>query len=214
MRPSQKRKQSYWIWQEYTRSSSLAYLEQAARDDSSFLRPKSVEGSLLELAIDYCDVDAVERLVSIGADVNTPANGGYSYLHSAIECKNDQATIVDILLNAGASPSVVGVCGRTGLHHAAMFGLADVVPSMISRGADVNARTTVDNATTPLMEAACAGHVDAVRCLLELGADPSLKDELGMGGGGGRTSRDFATEYNRQAVVDILDQWAESHNNG
>jgi ankyrin repeat protein len=215
MRPSEQRKQSHWIWQEYARSGSLAYLEESVRDDSSFLRPESTSGSLLERAIHDWDVEAMQRLVSLGADVNAPADGGYTYLHTAIECKANQAKIVDILLNAGANPSVAGICGRTALHHAAMFGLADVIPSMISHGADINARTTVDNQTTPLMEAAWFGHVDSVRCLLSLGADQTLLDAADMGGsGGGRSARDFAVENSHPAVILELDRWAESHSEG
>ena len=95
-----------------------------------------------------------------------------------------------------------------------MIGVADVIPSLISHGADINSRTIVDNQITPLMEAAWFGHVDSVRCLLELGANPSLKNKPGMDGGGGMTARDYAVEDKHQDVVDMLDKWAESHNKG
>lgn len=205
MKPSEQRKQSYWIWQEYERTGSLEYLEEAVLEDPSFLHPQTIHQSLLEWAINSSDVEAVKLLVRLGADVNAPQYGGYTYLHSAIECKDGPASIFEILLNSGADPTVNGICGRNALHHAAMFGRTDAIPALFSHGADINSKTDGDNSTTPLMEAARAGYVDVVSSLLKLGADRSITDQMDMGGeGGGRTAVDFALQYNHHEIAEFL----------
>jgi ankyrin repeat protein len=52
--------------------------------------------------------------------------------------------------------------------------------------------------TSPLHEAARAGHTGVVRLLLDAGADPMLRD------GAGKTALEIAVEGNRGGVVDLL----------
>jgi ankyrin repeat protein len=207
MKPSEQRERSYWLWQEYLAVGEVSYLAAAVRDAYFYLHPKQVGGSLLLLAIEQRDLPAVRRLLELGADVNAPAPDGYTYLHCALEI-DEVERLVPMLLEAGADPSVRGICGRNALHHAAMLGVVAAIPALVAHGANVNARTDVDNLTTPLMEAAMFGHVQAVRSLLELGADPSLLDAADMSGrGGGRSARQIAVEGNHAAVVRELDRW-------
>lgn len=205
MGPSKQRELFSWIWQEYLRSGDIGYLELEIHEDPLMLRPIETRGSLLELAIQACDLKAVQLFLDHGADANSVPKGGYTYLHTAIECQNNATPIIHLLLKSGANPSAIGIGGRTALHHAAMFGVADAIPALIKHGAEINARTTVDNQTTPIMEAAMFGQVDAVRCLLDLGADTTIQDKPDMGGlGGGRTARDFANAYNHPEVLQLL----------
>ncbi len=73
------------------------------------------------------------------------------------------------------------------LYQAAKAGDVDVIREQLASGADINeireGRETLFGGTedsgTPLLAAAAAGHLDAVRVLLEAGADPRLKNANG-----------------------------------
>lgn len=69
--------------------------------------------------------------------------------------------------------------GWTPLHLAAHFGHVRAIDLLVTRGADVRARSTNDLANTAL-HAALAGHaVDAARALLKRGADAGARDAQG-----------------------------------
>ena len=54
------------------------------------------------------------------------------------------------------------------------------------------------NGTTPLMMAAMYGNSSAVKLLLEAGADPTLKNQLGL------TAIDFAQQVKRTESAEII----------
>lgn len=69
--------------------------------------------------------------------------------------------------------------GWTALHYAATGGHRDAIALLLEHHAYVDALSP--NGTTPLMMAAREGHVSVARALVEAGADPSLKNEAGLG---------------------------------
>jgi uncharacterized protein len=83
--------------------------------------------------------------------------------------------------------------GWTALHYAAAAPDAKTVALLLGRGARVDVRAP--NGTTPLMMAAQYGPEDAVRQLLQKGADPRLKNDLGL------TAADFAGKGGRDALA-------------
>ena len=100
-----------------------------------------------------------------------------------------------------AMPNIHSVRGPHGiplLSHAVAGGdqSFELVEFLIKRGATVN--TQSNNGTTPLMQAAAAGHVDAVKLLLERGADRNLRDAKG------NRAIDRAKKRDRAAVVSLL----------
>ena len=68
--------------------------------------------------------------------------------------------------------------GWTPLHYAAVNGHLDVVRFLVERGARLDAASP--NGTTPLMMAARQQQVNAAELLLELGADPTPRNEAGF----------------------------------
>ncbi|HEY1013198.1 MAG TPA: ankyrin repeat domain-containing protein [Herpetosiphonaceae bacterium] len=64
------------------------------------------------------------------------------------------------------------------LLYASFFGLVEPMREALERGASVESRTRTG--TTPLLLAIYAGSVDAVRLLLEHGADPAAADSWGQ----------------------------------
>ena len=104
----------------------------------------------------------VRRLAEAGADVNASGPNGTALSNAA--SRGDLA-LMEVLLEVGADVVVTNVLGRTAMHHAAS---AEVVRWLAARGASVQG---VANTDSPLLSACNAGRVDAVRALIELGAD-------------------------------------------
>ncbi|MCY7317708.1 MAG: ankyrin repeat domain-containing protein, partial [Ramlibacter sp.] len=79
------------------------------------------------------------------------------------------------LIDRGAD---VNKTGWTPLHYAATNGHLEIMNLLLEHHAYIDAESP--NATTPLMMAAHYGSADAVRLLLAAGADPTLRNQLGM----------------------------------
>ena len=86
--------------------------------------------------------------------------------------------------------------GWTALHYAASGPSAATVALLLSRGARVDVRSP--NGSTPLMMAAQYGPEDAVMQLLQKGADPRAKNDLGL------TAADFASRAGRESLAKRL----------
>jgi uncharacterized protein len=137
------------------------------------------------------DADSIKVLVAAGADVNKALPDGSNPIMIASNLK--QPAAVTALLETGAKPTVADRTGNTPLHSAAQAGDADLVKLLVAKGADPNARTVATAASgrggfgggfgrggpsgqqTPLMLAAKAGKLDAMKALVEGGANPKLK---------------------------------------
>jgi hypothetical protein len=86
--------------------------------------------------------------------------------------------------------------GWTPLHYAATNGHVPVIELLLENYAYIDAESP--NGTTPLMMAAYYGTPAAVQVLLEAGADPSLKNKLGL------TAIDFAFRGNRAESAELI----------
>lgn len=86
--------------------------------------------------------------------------------------------------------------GWTPLHYASTHGHLEIMNLLLEQHAYVDAESP--NGTTPLMMAAMYGTPSAVKLLLESGADPLLKNQLGL------TAIDFAFRANRKESADII----------
>lgn len=86
--------------------------------------------------------------------------------------------------------------GWTPLHYAATRGHLDIMQLLLDEHAYIDAESP--NRTTPLMMAAHYGTPSAVKLLLEAGADPLLKNDLGL------TAIDFAHRASRKESAEII----------
>jgi hypothetical protein len=103
------------------------------------------------------------------------------------------AGICNLLIKRDAD---VNKPGWTPLHYAATGGHAGVVKLLLENHAYVDAASP--NGSTPLMMAAMYGSPAAVQTLLDAGADPTLKNELGL------TAIDFARQGLKADSAEII----------
>jgi ankyrin repeat protein len=112
-------------------------------------------------------------------------------------CLNGNATLVELLLKAGADVNTVTANNETVLMIAARTGVAAAVKTLLSHRADPNARED-HRGQSALMWAATEGHVEVVRALIEAGADVTARSKQGW------TALLFAARDGRMDVVRAL----------
>ncbi|MBA2237315.1 MAG: ankyrin repeat domain-containing protein [Lysobacter sp.] len=123
------------------------------------------------------DIDAVEKLVDLGANVDVRVRGDGTALIKA--AKAGQLPMVEKLLELGADADKPSRGDGNPLIAAAGGGHEDVVERLVAAGADVNAVIPGDE--TPLINAARQGHLEIVRRLVAHGADVNLGVKADMG---------------------------------
>ena len=128
-------------------------------------------------------LDVVTLLIGKGANPNVHMGQqsccpGWTPL--MIATAENHPTAVQALLEAGSDVNAQNRLGRTALMYAANYGLIQIIQSLVKAGADVNMRPTSEPRLTPLLAAASKGHADAVKGLLELGANMNDTDIHGQ----------------------------------
>jgi ankyrin repeat protein len=86
--------------------------------------------------------------------------------------------------------------GWTPLHYAATNGDPELVKLLLANYAYIDAESP--NGSTPLMMAALYGSIEAVRTLLDAGADPTVRNALGL------SALDFAQRGNKLEAVESI----------
>lgn len=180
------------------------------------------------VAIVRNDGDAITALLRRGFDPNTVDQKGQVGAVLALKLESEQA-FGALLASRKTNVNARNAQDESPLMMAALKGQADIVKTLLARGADVNKTgwaplhyaasaasaqhlaiiqllldnyayidAASPNGTTPLMMAARYGSEDAVQLLLTEGADPTLKNQLGL------TASDFATRASRTEVAEKI----------
>jgi ankyrin repeat protein len=140
----------------------------------------------------YGNINAVSTAISQGIDVNAISSNGKAALHKAT--RNNQLSIVWILLEAGANPNLKEEA--TLEYPPLMIALNsanidyDIFQALLNAGANINGSSS--RGETVLMLAIFKLNTKAVQQLLELGADCNIKDINGY------TALTFARELLKQ----------------
>jgi uncharacterized protein len=108
-------------------------------------------------------------------------------------CLKGDLALAKKLIDRGAD---VNKTGWTPLHYAATNGHVAIMELLFANNAYIDAESP--NGTTPLMMAAQYGSTSAVKRLLEEGADPALKNQLGL------TAIDFANRASRPDAAELI----------
>lgn len=159
-----------WHMAEATAASGdLAAFRAALGDPPGF--PDCVLGSdflgcgdrPLDIAIRCGPPAFVATLIAAGADPRAEATDGFPPLFQAIDApRRDRHAILAVLLAHGADTGQRGLNDGTALHHAVARRDIAAVRMLLEHGADVTARTRIDDRSTPVEDAEAMGFAEAV----------------------------------------------------
>jgi hypothetical protein len=177
-------------------------------------------------AVKFDDVNAVQKALANGLDPNITDKGGMPLIVLAAREKSDRVAAL-LASNPDTDIEKLDSAGENALMLAALNGDLNLVKLLIDKGAEVNkkgwaplhyaaangadavAQLLIDhsayldaaspNGTTPLMMAARGNHITMAKVLLDAGADPRVKNQLGM------TALDFAKLYHAKDVTEGLE---------
>ena len=130
----------------------------------------------LHVAAEKGQTDTINYLLNRDADINARDKSGLSALYCAL--KGGHVTTAKFLIDKGSEsllssdPNLLGFYEADLLQSSAREGLTATVEFLLSSGVSADAiHSKSDSLLTPLEEAACAGHCDVVRLLLDHGAN-------------------------------------------
>merc|ERR1719318_1956671 len=186
--------------EEYT-YEEYSYGDEYHGEDFSILYGETA----LHIAVNHASIEVVKKLVEI-PEVNIVAKSGRgeTALHDAASF--GLSKIIKILVSAGADLETENKDGYTPLQSAAMYGQVDGVKTLALLKADLNA-VGGNESVSALTMAAQMGFPDVVRLLLEMGADPDVKDK------NGKTAGDWAIQLGYSKLEKPLLNWSDKKSN-
>jgi ankyrin repeat protein len=170
----------------------------SSRDASRVMAPQGGHEAPLADAARRQDKQAILSLIAKKADVNAVQPDGATALHWAVYAEDAELTAA--LIRAGANVNVRNNYGVSPMAVAARHANPSILGQLLKAGADPNDKINYVNADeTPLMHAARAGNVEAVRMLLVAGAQVNARESWN-----GQSPLHWAAAYGHGAVVQAL----------
>lgn len=151
-----------------------------------FLRVKGLDlnseggryGNALQVAAFKHNKATVEYLLRHGADVNIGGGRCGSAISAATwRYSPDQESVIQLLIDEGANIDQKDSWGRTALFHAASYGCLDIIRLLHENNANHHAASR--SGRTPLQTAIFFSQKEAAMLLLNLGSDPTSRDNEG-----------------------------------
>ncbi|MDH3645071.1 MAG: ankyrin repeat domain-containing protein, partial [Gammaproteobacteria bacterium] len=134
----------------------LAALKKLLGDPPDFPNcrgPRGVGEIILEYAIYHSPFSFIEKLLELGADPDYGDHAGFPSLIATLSTdRPDRLDILELLLSRGADIQQRGHNDYTPLHYAANLQDIPAMELLLAHGADLNARTGIDDYATPLEE--------------------------------------------------------------
>ncbi|XP_022796759.1 ankyrin-3-like isoform X3 [Stylophora pistillata] len=138
--------------------------------------------------------DVIEFLIRHVPDIDSRADQDMTPV--LIATRYGKLQTVEFLISKGANLDLRDDRGWSSLHWASDINRTDIIELLVSHMTDTDPRDTKDR--TPLMRAAWYGKLQAVECLIGLGANPSLEDDDGW------NSLHWALLSDNTAVIDTM----------
>ena len=121
--------------------------------------PPGVGEIILEYAIYHSPISYIRKLLELGADPNYGDHAGFPSLIATLSTdRPDRYQIIELLLSFGADIQQHGHNDYTPLHYAANLQDIQAMELLLVHGADLNARTRIDDCATPLEEVEILGN--------------------------------------------------------
>lgn len=147
------------------------------------------------------NLEAVQSLAAVGADVNAKCNEGITALMEAVSFGH--MSIVKYLVSCKADVDAADHRGNTALMYAALNMRTSIVEYLVSCGADVNAGDK--NGCTVLIYTATNSYIEILESLLKAGADVKARDC------NGDTALMFAAFCGHGSCVELLLQYGADY---
>jgi ankyrin repeat protein len=220
--------QNALMWAVSQRHSAVA--EELVRGGADIHASSKTGFTPLMFAAQQGDVDTARILISAGANPNeVRPKSGNSYTPLIIASAMGHAKVVELLLDKGADPNAIDARGYTSLHLVVRdsdYGIdltgkdkiVKIVKALLAHGANPNLRLkltrnvgTVNEISlqgaTPLVLAAEVNNLEAVRALLDAGADPRIPTDQGttalmLAAGGGTDIQRMRLPEERATAVE------------
>lgn len=137
--------------------------------------PAGVGEIILEYAIYHSPLSFIRTLLELGADPNYGDRAGFPCLIAALSSSDrpDMHEILALLLSFGADIQQRGHNDYTPLHYAACLQDIRAVELLLAHGADLNARTRIDEYATPLEEVEILGREQSIAFLRKAADKPA-----------------------------------------
>jgi uncharacterized protein len=179
-----------WVMGDLSKSQSVALHEAYKRGDMPSVRallgnprdfpnspgPMELGSVVLAYAIYHSPLSFVRELLELGANPNSLSQEGFPSLIAAISAdRPDRTDILELLLSLGANVQQRGLNGYTPLHYAASLNDFRAIELLVEYGADLEAKTNVDDFTTPLEEAELLGRAEGAQLLRKLSRRPTKR---------------------------------------
>lgn len=145
--------------------------------------------------------EVVHEFLAAGMSINSRDDTGTPMLN--IACRNDNFEFVQMIFELGAELNAVSEDrGYTAVMDAVWRGNEKITKYLISKGADLN--TINKEGQNNLILAVGANRESLVKLLAENGADPDVKDMMGM------SAYNYAVLFKKQRLIDILEPYHKS----
>ena len=159
-------------------------------------------------------INLVNHLISVGANINSQSEGGFTPLILAIvgynemnaikklekDDSNPSMFVIKKLIESGADVNLATYGGNTAIQEAALQGNVEIAKILIDNGADIHAVNKWNE--TPLFICGLKnGSAELAQLLIDRGADISASDI------DGNTVLDMAKQTGNEAVIKVLKEY-------
>ena len=126
----------------------------------------------------FCDTEAVEMLLSLGAEPNCTDSQSRTPAHYA--SKLNSPAMLDSIVEYGADLEVADATGRTPLHTATVYGSSEAVKYLLESAVPVDATDKEGNTSLHLVSHCGIKAMEISNLLLDYGADTSITNACDM----------------------------------